>query len=57
MKDMLLLRPPPQELLGVGPPHSVRRALEHFEQSIAANVQAAIAIAVRLGMKLPSQAF
>ena len=53
MEDMLILRPPPRELLEAGPPHSVRRALERFDQRIAASTEAAAAIAARLGMQLP----
>ena len=53
MEDMLLLRPPPRELLEAGPPQSVRRALERFEDRIAASTTAAIALASAFGIALP----
>ena len=53
IEDMLLLRPPPRELLEAGPPHSVRLALERFAERIAATTEAAALIAARLGMELP----
>ena len=53
MEDMLLLRPPPRDLLEAGPPPSVKRALERFEERIAASVQAATDLADRFGIRLP----
>ena len=35
MEDMLLLRPPPRELLENGPPANVRHALDRFSKKIA----------------------
>ena len=35
MADLLLLRPPPRELLEAGPPADVKAALEQFESKIA----------------------
>jgi hypothetical protein len=53
LEDMLLLRPPPRDLLEAGPPQNVRRALERFDERIAASTEAAALIAARLGMPLP----
>ena len=52
MEDMLLLRPPPRELLEAGPPAHVRRALERFEQKIADSTEAAAELAKVMGMPL-----
>ena len=53
MEDMLLLRPPPRELLEAGPPAEVRAALEQFEAKIADSTAAAMALAESIGMPLP----
>ena len=49
----MLLRPPPRDLLEAGPPPRVRRALERFEDRIAASAQAATDLADRFGIRLP----
>ena len=48
-----MLRPPPRDLLEAGPPPSVRRALERFDERIAASVHAATDLANRFGIRLP----
>ena len=48
-----MLCPPPRDLLVAGPPPSVKRALERFEERIAASVQAATDLADRFGIRLP----
>ena len=53
MEDMLLLRPPPREILEAGPPASVREALQRFEQQTAQSKEDALALAGMLGMSLP----
>ena len=53
MEDMLLLRPPPRELLEAGPPHSVRQALARFNERIAASEEAALQLAAEIGIVLP----
>ena len=53
MEDMLLLRPPPRELLEAGPPPSVKRALKRFDERIAASVQGATELADTFGIRLP----
>ena len=53
MESMLLLRPPPRELLEAGPPPSVKRALNRFDETIAASVQAATELADAFGIRLP----
>ena len=50
---MLLLRPPPRELLEAGPPASVRQALERFEQRVDEGTKAAEQLAADLGIPLP----
>ena len=54
MADMLLLRPPPRELLEAGPPAEVRDALQQFESKIADTTAAAALLAERMGMHLPA---
>ena len=51
--DMLLLRPPPRELLERGPPPAVQKALDLFDEKIAESVAAAEKLAVELGFQLP----
>ena len=53
MEDMLLLRPPPRELLEAGPPPEVRAALAEFENKVADSTAAAVLLAQRFGMPLP----
>ena len=50
---MLLLRPPPRELLEAGPPVEVKDALEQFETKIRDSTQAAVLLAQQMGMPLP----
>ena len=54
MEDMLLLRPPPRQLLERGPPASVREALRRFERVEAETIAAAIRKAQEFGILLPS---
>ena len=54
MEDMLLLRPPPRELLEAGPPAEVKAALQKFEAKIADSTQAAVVLAESMGLQLPS---
>ena len=53
MDDMLLLRPPPRELLERGPPVSVREALRRFERVDAQTVEGALRKAHELGLFVP----
>ena len=53
MEDMLLLRPPPRELLENGPPANVRRALDRFSKKIAEGTKAAEKLAMELGIDVP----
>ena len=53
MADMLLLRPPPRELLERGPPASVRAAIQRFERTERDTVNRAIFLAQELGFALP----
>ena len=55
MSDMLLLRPPPRQLLEAGPPASVRRALQRFEEKRQASVAAATALAAAWEIDLPPE--
>ena len=55
MQDMLLVRPPPHELLERGPPSSVREALKRFEKTEQETVAEAILIAKRFGITLPKE--
>ena len=54
MEDMLLLRPPPRELLEAGPPKAVLHALQQFEAKIADSTLAAALLAERMGMHVPT---
>lgn len=54
IEDMLLLRPPPRELLEAGPPPSVRTALERFEHKIGSSIEAAELLAASMGIRVPS---
>ena len=55
MDDMLLLRPPPRELLERGPPVSVREALRRFERVEAETVADALRKAQGLGITAPME--
>ena len=55
MDDMLLIRPPPRELLERGPPVSVRDALKRFESTELDTVADAVLLAQRLGITLPDE--
>ena len=50
MSDMLLLRPPPRELLERGPPASVKTQLRRFAERADVCRQGALQIARDLGM-------
>ena len=52
---MLILRPPPRELLERGPPMSVRQALRRFEKNEKDTICDAIALAAELGIVLPEE--
>ena len=54
MSDLLLLRPPPREILERGPPSNVKNQLERFETRMAASVKRAEATARRLGINIPA---
>ena len=53
LEDLLLLRPPPRELLERGPPPHIRKALASFEARIADRIEAAAALAAEMGVVLP----
>ena len=55
MDDMLLIRPPPRELLERGPPVSVRDALKRFESTELDTVADAVLLARRFGITLPDE--
>ena len=55
MDDMLLIRPPPRELLERGPPVSVRDALKRFESTELDTVADAALLAQRFGISLPDE--
>ena len=55
MEDMLLIRPPPRELLERGPPVSVRDALKRFESTELDTVADAVLLAQRFGITLPDE--
>ena len=54
MSDLLLLRPPPREILERGPPSNVKNQLERFETRMAASVKSAEATARRFGFNIPA---
>ena len=54
LEDMLLLRPPPRELLERGPPPHIRQALVSFEARIAESVEAAAALAAEMAIAVPA---
>ena len=53
MEDMLLLRPPPREVLEAGPPAEVQAALAKFEEKIKVSIAATEALARKMGIDLP----
>ena len=53
MSDMLLLRPPPRDLLERGPPEAIATALETFEKKIEQCTEHAERLAALLGFTLP----
>ena len=53
MEDMLLLRPPPREVLEAGPPVEVQNALRQFEEKINTSTAAAEVLAQGMGINLP----
>ena len=53
MEDMLLLRPPPREVLEAGPPAEVRAALANFEKKTENSTEAAEELAKKMGIDLP----
>ena len=55
MEDMLIIRPPPRELLDRGPPAAVRNALQLFDQREQKSVAEAEMLAQRFGIPLPEQ--
>ena len=54
MSDLLLLRPPPREILERGPPENVKNQLEIFEKRIAASSKKVEAAARRFGFDIPA---
>ena len=54
MSDLLLLRPPPREILERGPPPNVKKQLEKFETRIAASINRAETTARRFGFNIPA---
>ena len=52
MEDMLLLRPPPREILEAGPPRNVKAALERFRKTIVDNRTVTEELARSLGFPL-----
>ena len=53
LEDLLLLRPPPRELLERGPPPHLRAALASFEKRIGDSREAAAALAEQMDIVLP----
>ena len=53
MSDMLLLRPPPRELLERGPPRGIVAALAQLEAKRWAAEEEAVQLANQLGIELP----
>ena len=52
MSDLLLLRPPPREILERGPPENVKKQLAIFEKRIATTTKRAEATARRFGFDI-----
>ena len=55
MANMLLVRPPPRELLERGPPASVRSALQRFERAERDTAAGTFVLAERFGIALPNE--
>ena len=55
VEDLLLLRPPPRQLLERGPPASVREALRRFERVEAETVAGALRKAQAFGINVPTE--
>ena len=55
MKDMLLLRPPPRELLERGPPKAILQALHRFVDLEERSVAEATQMCRELGLSLPEE--
>ena len=55
MKDMLLLRPPPRELLEQGPPKAILRALERFVALEEKSAAEAKQLCQDMGISLPDE--
>ena len=53
MEDMLLIRPPPRDLLERGPPSSVRDQLKRFDRKIESTRIFAERLANDFGFNLP----
>ena len=53
MRNMLILRPPPRDILERGPPASLRKALEEFDKTAVNSRAAAEQLAAELGFVLP----
>ena len=53
MEDLLLLRPPPKDFFERGPPPSIVKALQQFENKRVASEAAAEALARTLRIQLP----
>ena len=54
MSDLLLLRPPPREILERSPPPNVKKQLEKFEARIAASIKRAETTTRRFGFNIPA---
>ena len=54
MSDLLLLRPPPREILERGPPPNVKKQFEKLETRIAAFIKRAETTATRFGFNIPA---
>ena len=54
MSDLLLLRPPPREILERGPPENVKNQLKIFKKRIAASSKKAEAAPGRFGFDIPA---
>ena len=54
MEDMLLLRPPPREVLQKGPPPSVLKALQKFDERMATETREIEALALERKWILPA---
>ena len=55
MKDMLVLRPPPRELLERGPPKAILQALQRFVDLEERSVAEAAQFCREVGLSLPEE--